>query len=348
MSAADIQEIVRVLQEHPCPALYFELHMLTSQYRESLPVLQSLAPRLCEVKLFGILFIAGGPGRVVPYVEPDDAKAIASLPRNGSEKLEIALKEIIFSEGESSDILCQGVTLSRIRRLCWDDVCVNPASLANALTASSIRALELKDLYGDSMVHQETFLTALARGPPSQSLEKLEMKEFLRRRHRDYEHPVQALASVAKAVGECKRLQSLSFPYLISENGILDKALASCISVQGSCRREMVLEYVGQKSYTRDPWGKVKLPMVIKAMQGNYFLSNVSLLPILIRQERGFWHRDTRSWVKSLIRLNRAGRSYLAHDASNKREGVKVLSQINDEMDCIFIHLRENPSLCKC
>jgi hypothetical protein len=50
--------------------------------------------------------------------------------------------------------------------------------------------------------------------------------------------------------------------------------------------------------------------------------------------------------VKALLRLNAAGRRYLIKDGSSISKGVDVLSAVSDEIDCVFIHLLENPNLC--
>jgi hypothetical protein len=50
--------------------------------------------------------------------------------------------------------------------------------------------------------------------------------------------------------------------------------------------------------------------------------------------------------VKAILRLNAAGRRYLIKDGSSVSKGVDVLSAVSDEIDCVFLHLLENPSLC--
>jgi hypothetical protein len=50
--------------------------------------------------------------------------------------------------------------------------------------------------------------------------------------------------------------------------------------------------------------------------------------------------------VKAILRLNAAGRRYLIKDGSSIVKGVDVLSAVSDEIDCVFLHLLENPSLC--
>jgi hypothetical protein len=50
--------------------------------------------------------------------------------------------------------------------------------------------------------------------------------------------------------------------------------------------------------------------------------------------------------VKAILRLNAAGRRYLIKDGSSISKGVDVLSAVSDEIDCVFLHLLENPNLC--
>jgi hypothetical protein len=50
--------------------------------------------------------------------------------------------------------------------------------------------------------------------------------------------------------------------------------------------------------------------------------------------------------VGAILRLNKAGRRYLVQDGSSVLKGVKVLSAVSDEINCVFLHLLENPRLC--
>jgi hypothetical protein len=49
----------------------------------------------------------------------------------------------------------------------------------------------------------------------------------------------------------------------------------------------------------------------------------------------------------AILRLNGAGRRYLVRDGSSILKGVKVLSRVNNDINCMFLHLLENPRLCK-
>jgi hypothetical protein len=48
----------------------------------------------------------------------------------------------------------------------------------------------------------------------------------------------------------------------------------------------------------------------------------------------------------AILRLNEAGRRYLIQDGSSILKGVDVLSRVNNDINCVFLHLLENPRLC--
>jgi hypothetical protein len=50
--------------------------------------------------------------------------------------------------------------------------------------------------------------------------------------------------------------------------------------------------------------------------------------------------------VGAILRLNEAGRRYLIEDGSSISKGVEVLSRVNNDINCVFLHLLENPRLC--
>jgi hypothetical protein len=50
--------------------------------------------------------------------------------------------------------------------------------------------------------------------------------------------------------------------------------------------------------------------------------------------------------VDAILRLNAAGRRYLIEDGFSVSKGVEVLSRVDDNMNCVLLHLLENPNLC--
>jgi hypothetical protein len=50
--------------------------------------------------------------------------------------------------------------------------------------------------------------------------------------------------------------------------------------------------------------------------------------------------------VRAILRLNKAGRRYLTEEGSSVSKGVEVLSAVSNDINCVFLHLLENPRLC--
>jgi hypothetical protein len=62
----------------------------------------------------------------------------------------------------------------------------------------------------------------------------------------------------------------------------------------------------------------------------------------LLKEDEG-----CRNLICSLVRMNKSGRNYITQEgASDKKKGVGVLDSISDSVDCLLLHLCENPSLC--
>jgi hypothetical protein len=50
--------------------------------------------------------------------------------------------------------------------------------------------------------------------------------------------------------------------------------------------------------------------------------------------------------IKAILRLDGAGRRYMIEEGSSISKGVDVLSAVNDDINCVFLHLLENQGLC--
>jgi hypothetical protein len=50
--------------------------------------------------------------------------------------------------------------------------------------------------------------------------------------------------------------------------------------------------------------------------------------------------------VGATLQLNAAGRRYLIQDGSSIPKGIEVLSRVSKNINCVFLHLLENPRLC--
>jgi hypothetical protein len=70
-------------------------------------------------------------------------------------------------------------------------------------------------------------------------------------------------------------------------------------------------------------------------LKKNYALES---LPEMVAEKEGD--------AGAFLRLNRAGRRYLIEDGSSVSKGIEVLSAVSRDINCVFLHLLENPTLC--
>jgi hypothetical protein len=62
--------------------------------------------------------------------------------------------------------------------------------------------------------------------------------------------------------------------------------------------------------------------------------------------DEGLSALDKTGELRTLLRLNQAGRRYLIEDKASIAKGVKVCIGVSDDLGCLFYHLLENPMLC--
>jgi hypothetical protein len=96
--------------------------------------------------------------------------------------------------------------------------------------------------------------------------------------------------------------------------------------------KTLILQHVSRSCHLTDDEDKRMASLLKK----NYALE--SLPDINLKNEA----RD----VGAILQLNGAGRRYLIEDGSSISKGVEVLSRVNNEINCVFLHLLENPRLC--
>jgi hypothetical protein len=106
-------------------------------------------------------------------------------------------------------------------------------------------------------------------------------------------------------------------------------------------QRDTTLKTLGfQSGYDRDTslyLNDDELSQLVSILMKNYGLERV--VPDI--------HCADDRIVKAIFRLNRAGRRYLIKDGSSISKGVEVLSAVSGDINCVFLHLLENPGLCE-
>ncbi|GKY99127.1 hypothetical protein MPSEU_000868200 [Mayamaea pseudoterrestris] len=210
-------------------------------------------------------------------------------------------------------------------------------ALGYALTRSHIQEINLCEMSFSGCV--SIFLNACAAGLKNMTqLQKfchsVGFKHYLIV-HNKTEYDA-AVVKVVRALLCCPQLTTLeleSFSY----SPELDEALANCVQ---SCRymRECSLLQCIHYDQPFEARAVPEYPLFLEAMAKTYSLQQVELAGAsLVTKER----------IEMYIQLNEAGRGYMAVDGSNHKKAMRVLGRVNQNLNCLFTHLRENPSICK-
>jgi hypothetical protein len=134
-----------------------------------------------------------------------------------------------------------------------------------------------------------------------------------------------------KMVGENPFLESLTI------TGDCDIKFEELFTLVSALQRDTTLKTLGcQISIRSLCLNDEKVKQSVSILRKNYGLEHL---------EPNITYADDRT-VKAILRLNWAGRRYLIEDGSSISKGVDVLSAVSDEIDCVFLHLLENPGLC--
>jgi hypothetical protein len=161
-----------------------------------------------------------------------------------------------------------------------------------------------------------------------------------------------------------KALKSLMIT--LEEDATESRVFAFRIDIAAMLQENASLESLS----IRKSWNRIKAEeyiALVTALQHNTALKSLSIYPdgslqlnddeskqmaALLRKNYGlerlpdFSQKDLAGDVGAILRLNGAGRRYLVQDGSSISKGVEVLSRVNNDINCVFLHLLENPRLC--
>ena len=84
---------------------------------------------------------------------------------------------------------------------------------------------------------------------------------------------------------------------------------------------------------------------IVSELCRNYELQRMQISPKL-RNTHTRGQPEWRQKLDAFLRLNMAGRRYLWRDASDRRVYVGVLGEVSSNLNCLYLHLRENPLVC--
>ena len=287
-----------------------------------------------------------------PEISLQVAQAMAGLLAMGptNPKLRIRFSHWEFSNLESSRIFCQALAESSIRGIDLTGCCfVSPKMLAGAMTNSKLDEIKFLILHFTEGSTAE-FLSLLARDISNlRQLEELTCGPFDFRD--EFGSNDEAVVRLTHAVAQLHRLRSLHICFhMYSQH--TDAALAECLKPVNAQLVELKVNYYALDS---DKAPRItESPALLKALKTNYTLQRIELHSSYPyghvpdgQTVVDPWDPDLKKTIEMFVKLNCAGRSYLTQDSMSKRLGCSFLGAINDDLDCLFYHLREeNPSLC--
>jgi hypothetical protein len=145
------------------------------------------------------------------------------------------------------------------------------------------------------------------------------------------------LSSLLLALGRNRTLRKLHISGLSS---VAESVIPALHEGLGKNSTLETLELIQSGSYVTEPAFRIAIvgEHLTSIVKKNYRLESLIFLDA--------WD-DRTGDLRSILRLNRAGRRYLLDGhGSVVSKGVDVLCAVSDDVNCVFLHLLENPSLC--
>ena len=273
----------------------------------------------------------------------DDANAIAALLQVDA-SFELIIEKFDFMSQAAQDAFGLGIANTNMRHIRMNMLSFfDMTTAATAWEGSRVQSLSfsmimIRNRGAATASITASFVSTLARVLPSMPrLEFLSCPYLCSGQQPQEPEYDESISLLARSAGGCLSLKSLSTE-VVHYRPSMDEALADCVE------RTSGLQHIEIKCSrpTRDVYTS---PRLLKSVMDNYavltlvMISKHNMLP-------DPFDADFKRTLAAYLRLNRAGRNYLADDASNKRTGSNILGAVTDDLDCVFFHLRENPLVC--
>ena len=308
----------------------------------SLPFYATVLPALRCKPVMEMVFLAS-PMDDMETVTRVQAQAMADFLMRDL-PFSVKLDGYDFSEHDCSSILCNGIAASKVYGFGLERCCLGEdmALLARSLTQSRLQSLAFIKYPQDDLI-------SLLRELVPEIANMAQLQEFVCERPLVGEYSsvdlTDLLVRLVEALAHCVHLKvaELASPHMTTD---LEQALVKLISKKASCLEELQINCsaIPRSSMPSES------PDLLEAIKSNYTLRKLELLSPYDKrtlQEKFPWSTGLRENVGYLMRLNNAGRSYLVTDPCNKQKGFALLEQANDSLDCLLLHLKENPFLCQ-
>jgi hypothetical protein len=267
----------------------------------------------------------------------------------------VTLLDISFPTETSSGPVCQGISRSLAQSITLMNVMLTDGKHAARALATSARLSRLKVSSWTHRASLSAFLAVLTEKMPILKLNVLDFEDLCQKlfdgvSEKDDDERLSItetyLPGLIAAAAKCSTLCELRLPYAWYSVA-LDEALGKLMQ---TCSPNLERLVLGCPLRPQDELAPVRYPRFLDGLRLNMTIKQVVLKyrepgwP-LSRTYKDPWCTLMKQEISMMTRLNSAGRRYLTVEPMDHRQGRAVLEQVNDDLSCLFFHLRENPSI---
>jgi hypothetical protein len=327
-------------------------HVLQACYPYLLPALRTM-PSLRKVTIDNLYSLQAGP-----LEDPQVVLDLLSTTTTNARPLRLKWSYLNLSSAQAQECFCRSVRHATAKSLVLRHCHLgggDARAAAAALTSSPLHMLQLEGLKFDKDFELNEFVETFQAGLPSMPcLEELGLNLICRRRDDDGEircHD-EAVADVGRvALVGCTRLKVLKLTFQ-SYSEAMDQLLADYIQTKSKKNRLKEVIVVLQTPRTTTPvtcCPAYNSPALLESIRTSFAarpLVRFEMSEPPSPRAVNLWDGSTNPRIQMLLRMNRAGRVYLTTDPTHRRKGSQVLESAKDDLDGLYLHLRENPLLC--
>jgi hypothetical protein len=265
-------------------------------------------------------------------LELAEAQALSELLGLADPRVHLRIEEFKCSSLRVKTALAAAILHAGINGLDARDCSFGGSAtiFANVLIGARLKTLKINTKGLDRSVAIK-FHAILAQGLSSMSLQTLELDNSSVDQGVLPVTDGTELIDIILAASRSPTMKRLKVTLINSE--VVDNALSECLCTSGTLQ-DIELQC----------WVNSHLPAMEDSLKANYVVRRIVILRC--RNDMFVPDKALQERLRPYLALNEAGRSYLVTDAGNKHVALRVLEQVNEDRDCLFIHLRENPTIC--
>jgi hypothetical protein len=339
-----LESMVKLLQSPTLRHISFENVVFTNNLSQAVAKALRERSEITELNFPNCFFPEGGSAVIASALKTNttlkclefyggtdevfyDVLAAALLSNSTLENLQCSAPDSSGSCSWLSPLFLALQVNSGLRELCIDGIVLIDKKLSTAMrlglgNSSTLETFKLTDIRSgdnDACLWRE-------------ALSFLRTNSHLKTLHMHFEENERDSGAAAirmEVLAALRENESLETLEMISENAGLKDFLECVDAIQPNTTLKRLGLHIRPCDVEDDDM-KVLTPVLTK----NYGLEEL----LQFRIGEG----DTRS----IFDLNRAGRRYLVQDGSSISKGVDMLSRVSGNINCVFLHLLENPRLC--